>query len=240
MGTVVQFRDLRLPVVEALQLLSQSSADQRLIQVGAEACEVEWAPDTYFHHSLLLPLALLTAAIDEGAAKARWQAVSLVDLAGAATMLDSDQRSMLVTLAGAPVLVEAGPDHVPIPRPGFARELVDWIDRFDLDATAFSVDRTTFDAGNGPYAVRPSALMNQMPRVIKPLRSAQQLATVVVLSLYNRSEARAAFNGKAALVAESGRPERFLGPACRGWQGELIRTSSPAPLPPIVAGELTA
>ena len=73
MGSVAHFTDLRSGVVDALRLLAESAVGQSVIRVGAEACEVEWDPGARHHPALLLPLVLLTAAIDEGAARARWQ-----------------------------------------------------------------------------------------------------------------------------------------------------------------------
>jgi hypothetical protein len=103
---------------------------------------------------------------------------------------------MLTTLAGSSALVRADSVSAQLPRARFARELINWIDRFNLDANAFVVDRTKIDSESGQYAVLPSALMREMPKVIKPLRLIQQLAAVVVLSLYNRADAQDVFKSK--------------------------------------------
>jgi hypothetical protein len=152
---------------------------------------------------LLLPLVLLTAAIDEGAARTRWQGVSFVQAIDTAHQLDLGEKSLLLALAGTrkgrvPAGSSANSMEAPERRGDFARELVAWIDSFDLAGRAVIVDRARTSSGvsDAHYGVRPVDVMREMPAALKALTPAQQLAAVALLALYNGEEAQAALKGK--------------------------------------------
>lgn len=229
MGTIAHFADLRAGVVDALRLLAQSCAGQSVIRVGADACEVEWSPSARHHHALLLPLVLLTAAIDEGAARARWQGVSFAQAVDTAHALDLGEKGMLLALAGmVPSRVAsaaAGAGAVggvgdPWRRFDFARELAAWVERFDLAGRALAVDRDRLESGapDAHFAVRPVDAMREMPAVLKALPPAQGLAALAVLALYNGDDAQAAFKGKRRAALNPPAVEAFA--ALRRAAGE--------------------
>ena len=206
MSTVVQFADLRAEVVEALRLIGRS-AGQTVIRVGTDACEVEWSPDAYHHPAHLLPLVLLTAAVDEGAARARWAGVSFAQAVDCACRLDIREKDVLMALAGEglPVgfaaEVASGVFEVPTApwrRADFARELAGWVERFGLAGTVLDVewDRLRSGASDAHYGVRPVADMAEMPVLLKPLPPVQSLAALAILALYNGDAAREGFKGK--------------------------------------------
>lgn len=229
MGTIAHFADLRAGVVDALRLLARSCAGQSVIRVGAEACEVEWSPGARHHRALLLPLVLLTAAIDEGAARARWLDVSFAEVVDTAHSLDLGEKDTLLALAGMGLpqaVVGAAETDAPA-RPGtpwrrvhFARELTAWIERFDLAGRAVTVDRERLASGapGAHYGVRPVDLMREMPAVLKALEPAQGLAALAVLALYNGGDARAAFKGKRRAALNPPAVEAFA--ALRRLAGE--------------------
>lgn len=205
MGSVAHFTDLRSGVVDALRLLAEATAGQSVIRVGAEACEVEWDPGARHHPALLLPLVLLTAAIDEGAARARWRGVGFAQAVGTAHRLDTLEKGMLLALADRDGAVD------------FAAELAAWIDRFGLDGAALEVDRGRLDGGD-QYGVRPVRPMRDMPGVLKPLPAARRLAAVAVLALYNDTDAEAVFKGKRHVAMNPPAVEGFT--ALRREAGE--------------------
>ena len=213
MASLIQFADLRTGVVDALRLLSRSSAGQSVIRVGQDACEVEWAPGAYHHHALLLPLVLLTAAIDEGAARARWQGVSFARGVGAAHQLDVGEKGMLLAVADQGGAVD------------FAAELAVWIERFGLADVALEVDHDRLGRGDH-YGVRPIQPMRGMPGVLKPLAAERRLAALAVLALYNDTDARAVFKGKRHAAANPPAVEGFealRGSAGQGAHAHLLR-----------------
>ncbi len=146
MSTLVQYADLRPDVVSALRALVQTDAEQELIRIGTDACEVDWDPAARYHHTQILPLVTLTMALDEGAAKARWQGVNFIQ-AVAECVLDRQQKQVLLHLAGyrSPGL------------PDFAGELFSWVARFGLDAGLVDVDpNMTAGHPDRHHAVRPA------------------------------------------------------------------------------------
>jgi hypothetical protein len=176
--------DVRSGVVEALRTLSSSPAGQRVITVGTEAVEVDWNPRSYHHHSLLLPLVLLTSALDHDAAQARWQFLSLAEVIGCAPQLDQDQKDILLALAGQEGAVN------------FGSELAAWIDRFGLAGIALDVDQARLDRGDH-RGVRPiSGALGKMPAVLARLETPRSLAALAVLALYNGEDTNKAFKGK--------------------------------------------
>ena len=176
--------DLRSGVRAALQILDQASAGQDIIQIGVDAVEVDWSPRRYHHHTLALPLALLTAAADVGAARARWSGLRLASAMDTARLLDGPQKDMMLALAdgAAPKIIE---------RFGwrwgsFAAELAEWIERFDLAGEVLTLDRARLLSGarDAHYTVRPVQLMDKMAPVLRTLPRARLAAAVVVLGLY--------------------------------------------------------
>lgn len=72
-----------------------------------------------------------------------------------------------------------------------------WVDRFGLDGRVVTVDRARVGGGaDAQYGVRPVDAMREMPAVLKPLTTVQQLAAVALLALCDGEEAQAVFEGK--------------------------------------------
>lgn len=184
MTTLAHMADLRSGVAEALRTLSTATAGQQVITVGQTAVEVDWSLGCYHHHTLRLPLVLLTAALDQDAASARWQRLTFAEAVGNAPQLDPDQKDILLALAGT-----KGSAYFPL-------ELRGWIDRFALDGVALRVDRGRLAEGDH-YGVRPIAeTMGEMPAVLKSLEPPRALAALAVLALYNGADTEKAFKGK--------------------------------------------
>jgi hypothetical protein len=211
MGTVAHFNDLRSDVVDALR--------------------------AYFHHTLLLPLVLLTAAVDEGAAWTRRESISFAQAIDTAHQLDRGERSMLLALAGTRKRrfpAGSGTDareapEAPWRRGTFACELVAWIDCFDLAGRAVIVDRARALSGapDAHYGVRPMDVVRNMPVALKALAPARQLAAIALLALHNGEEAQAVFKGKRARDDKLPAVARLCS-ATRGGRGGSSRTPASA------------
>ena len=146
MATLVQYADLRPDIVAALRSLGETDAENEVIRIGAAGCEVDWNPSARYHHSQILPLALLTAAIDEGAARARWQNVGFAEAVGEC-VLDQRQKAVLLHL---------GAYHGSTP-PNFGDELHKWIDRFGLAKGLMDIgEAASHEPGYRHHSVRPA------------------------------------------------------------------------------------
>jgi hypothetical protein len=189
MSAVVPFATLAPAVVEALRALGNCFTSQTVIAVGAESCEVDWNPKAPFDPSMTLPLILLTAAIDEPAAQARWSDVSLVDALCSVDAWDADRKAIIWALAA----------QAPVP---FDEELVAWIARFNLVNKIVSVNRACVLAShpNAHHCVRPIDNLSKMPALIRKLPMPAQLAAVALLCFYNPSDTAATYNSKRFAV----------------------------------------
>lgn len=234
MGVVVERVDLRAGVWDAVEILRHHDAGQEVIKIGDDAIEVNWSPNAYYHHSLLLPLVLLTTAVDQGAAQARWSKVNLAAAIATAHGLDGSQKDILLALAGSRPPQE--PDRYSWRSPWhwgtFAPELAAWTDRYGLAGSTLKIDDAVLKSGDrhAHYAVRPMVLMDKMPIALRRLDVLPAAATIVVLSLYDSGGARKVFKrtGRANLpvvdavmmfrddVAAYGNLLRMLA-ALRGW-----------------------
>lgn len=185
MATITALDTLPQHVRSALSKL-QRCGNQSLIKVGETACQVEWAPDTYCHHSMVLPVMFLMAAIDEGAARCRWRDMDVVAAVSSASVLDNTQKAVLLALAG------------PRSHDDFAVELRDWVDEHNLADRVFQIDRRLLESGgaHAHYGVTPAIVMHQIVPCLKLLEHSAQLAAVAVLGLYNGLDARDAFKSK--------------------------------------------
>lgn len=190
--TVHRRIDLRPEVWRAAEILHRSDNDE-VIKVGDDAIEVNWSPNAYHHHSLLLPLVMLTTALDQGAAQARWSGVSLAAAVGTAHGLDGPQKGILLALAGVELPQASG--RFAWQWGTFAPELAAWIDRYGLVDLTLKVDSAVLNSGerHAHYGVRPITHMDKMPLILRRMPALPAAATIVVLSLYNSADARKAF-----------------------------------------------
>ena len=186
MSAPIPFSRLTSAVVNALRYLPRTAAGQCVITVEADRCEIDWRPGARFHHAMLLPLILLTAALDEGAAVARWRDVSFAKALSTAPAMDGGQKAILLALAG----VEDNSE--------FDEEVVSWADHFDLAGSALTIDRADVAAHspNGHYCIEPIEPLGQMPKILKQIPAVSQIAAVAVYALYNGTDAQSVFRGK--------------------------------------------
>ena len=207
MATITALNTLPRHVRLALSEL-QRCGNQSVIKVSETTCEVEWAPETHCHHSMVLPVMFLTAAIEEGAARLRWGGIDFVSAVASAPALDDSEKSILSALAE------------PRSHDDFAVELRDWVDGHDLADRVFQVDRQLL--GNGTahahYGVAPAIVMHKIVPCLKPFEHSAQLAAVAVLALCNGYDARDAFKGKRLAHLNPPALEAFR--AMRGYEGE--------------------
>ena len=207
MATITALNTLPRHVQSALSKLQRCS-NQSVIKVSETTCEIEWAPETHCHHSMVLLVMFLTAAIEEGAARLRWGAIDFVAAVAKAPALDDSEKAVLFALAGP-----SGNDD-------FAVELRDWVDGHNLADRVFRVDRQRLGNGSSHahYAVTPAIVMHKIVPCLKPLEHSAQLAAVAVLALYNGYDARDAFKGKRLAHLNPPALEAFR--AMRGYEGE--------------------
>ena len=207
MATITALNTLPQHVRSALSKLQRCS-NQSVIKVNEATCEIEWAPEARCHHSMVLPVMFLTAAIEEGAARLRWGGIDFVAAVASAPALDESEKAVLCALAE------------PRGHDDFAVELRDWVDVHNLADRVFRVDRQLL--GNGTahahYGVTPAIVMHKIVPYLKPLEHSAQLAAVAVLALYNGFDARDAFKGKRLAHLNPPALEAFR--AMRGYEGE--------------------
>ena len=207
MATITALSTLPQNVRLALSKL-QRCTNQSIIRVDETTCVIEWGPEAHCHHSMVLPVMFLTAAIEEGAARLRWEAIDFVAAVASAPALDDREKAVLFALAG------------PSSHDDFAVELRDWVDGHNLAERAFRVDRQLLGNGSGHahYGVTPAIVMHKIVPLLKPLEQSAQLAAVAVLALYNGFDARDAFKGKRLAHLNPPALEAFR--TMRGYEGE--------------------
>ena len=138
---------------------------------------------------MLLPLILLTAAIDQPAAEARWSDVSFVDALCSVEAWDADRKAIIWALAA----------QAPVP---FDEELIAWIARFNLVNKIVAVNRACVLAShpNSHHCVRPIDNLSKIPSLIRKLPEPAQLAAVAFLCFYNPPDSEATLNSKRFAV----------------------------------------
>jgi hypothetical protein len=221
MSAVVPFATLPPALVAALRCLGNCFTSQNVIAVGADSCEVDWNPKAPFDQSMMLPLILLTSAIDAPAAEARWSDVSFVDALCSVADWDADRKAIIWALAA----------QAPAP---FDEELVAWVARFNLVNKIVSVNRACVLAShpNSHHCVKPIDNLAKIPALIRKLPVPAQLAAVALLCFYNPSDTEATYNSKrfavmnppvmdalAALLAVPGASAHLMRliPSYQGW-----------------------
>ena len=222
MQSTISVSDMHPAIRRAAVRVAGSAAGQAVVRVGDTACRIDWAPDAHYHRSLLLllPLLLLTAALDREAAAIRWSAVTFVQAVGAAHRLDHDQKEVLRALGQASLEpsaegVSANGETVPTcqAHDGFARQAVSWIDRFGLDGRVVQVDKGRLAGGgeDAHHGVRPLWPSSELPKVLRQLAPGQRLAAVALLALHNPAATQDALKGRGRPALNPAAVQSFAG-----------------------------
>ncbi|SDE30411.1 hypothetical protein [Belnapia rosea] len=196
-----QLVDLPVEVRHGLQSLKHHYSDQQMIEIRGNEIEVNWSPKVWYTRSLLLPLIVLTTAIDPGAAQARWAGVRFAQALATAPDLDGPQKDVVASMASVEPPAPDNFDRFSWRWGHLADELCEWIDRHSLEGSTVTVDRRRLTSGSldAHYAVRPVVAKDEMPVILRKLPEVRALAGVAVLCLYDPDVAHSVFKRQAKL-----------------------------------------